>query len=43
MVNGIDALWFFGGIGVLLALMFHGWPSIITIHKHYHKDGGRDE
>jgi hypothetical protein len=43
MSNGIDALWFWGGIGIALALAFHGWPSLITIHKHYHKGDGDDE
>ena len=30
------------GMGIMVALFIYGWPSFITINKHYHYHG-KDE
>ena len=29
--------------GLFIALMFHGWPTFLTIHKHYHIKNKTDD
>lgn len=33
----MDIFLFLCGIGIVMGILIHGWPSI-NIHKHYHTD-----
>ena len=36
----MEAFWYLFGLALVFGLLFHGWPSFITINKNYY---GKDE